>query len=187
MPPLAVPSASRAGVSGSRRGSEPEPRCRPLTDRPSAPSVRNSSGGGGRRSPAGRHPARRDGTIPQPTAAAGPSPNRGTSSAGVRVRRPGPLPASRCAGLGLRRRPAPGTGELMGEGLGKPPLASGLPRRSGAPGGGPHLGRARHVPSQWKHQPPPGVLRAPMVPTVWRRTRQGGGEDGAGLVGGATA
>ncbi|MGA5499249.1 hypothetical protein ACPCSP_33540 [Streptomyces cinereoruber] len=35
---------------------------------------------------------------------------------------------------------------------------------------GSHSGQARPVPSQWKHQPPPGVLRAPMVPAAWRKS-----------------
>ncbi|MFF9056823.1 DUF4259 domain-containing protein [Streptomyces erythrochromogenes] len=47
MSPLAVPSAFRAGASGGRRRSEPEPRCRPLVDRPSALRGRNSCEGCG--------------------------------------------------------------------------------------------------------------------------------------------
>lgn len=36
---------------------------------------------------------------------------------------------------------------------------------------GSHSGRPARSPSQWKHWPPWGVLRAPTVPTAWRRSR----------------
>lgn len=39
------------------------------------------------------------------------------------------------------------------------------------PAAGSHRDRARPVPSPWKHRPRPGVLRAPMVPTAWRKSR----------------